>query len=144
MNHAVNSDQYGYEYAEVQRNKARAIIALAKMPVKDTKHMKPMDYSLKYVTNEKLREFRERECTATKENLNLRERCIYILRKGPQTTAEIARALRVSSRAVGIALRGVQNIKEEQIHERSQKKAGAYVDGIRWTLPTGAAKAGAA
>ena len=135
MNHSVNSDQFGYEYDDVQRNRARAIIALGKMPEKPIRKMVPMDYSLKYVTNEKLREFRERECTATKEKLNLRERCVYILRKGPQTTAEIARALRVSNRAVGIALRGVQNIKEEQIHERSQKKAGAYVDGIRWTLP---------
>ena len=136
MNHHVSTDIFGCEYAEVQRNRARAIIALAAMPPKDTKQMGPLNYSAKNLTEDTVREFRLRECETTQAKLQLRTLCIALLQElGPQTTAEMGRLLRVSSRAVALALDDVQHIKKETIHERSRKKAGAYVDGIRWALP---------
>jgi hypothetical protein len=136
MNHSTSTDLFGMEYANVQRNREAAIKALAEMPVKPIRIMVPMDYSAKNLTPESVKEFRQRECQATREKLALREKCIAILRElGPQTTAEMGRLLRVSSRAVALSLDDVQHIKKETIHERSRKKAGAYVDGIRWALP---------
>lgn len=146
MNHSVSTDVFGYAYADARRNRERAIVALAKMQLqmKPIRKMGPMNYSAKNITPETEQKFGERECKTTRDKLSLREKCLDILRKmGPQTTAEIGRELRRSTRSIALALREVVNINEEQIHERSRKKAGAYVDGIRWSLP-GMAKVGAA
>lgn len=143
MNHSVSTDVFGCEYLNVQRNRAAAIKALENMPVKPIRQMTPLDYSAKNLTPETVVKFCERECKVTRNKLSLRDKCVDILRKmGPQTTAEIGRELRRSTRSIALALREVVNINEEQIHERSRKKAGAYVDGIRWSLP-GMAKVGA-
>ena len=136
MNHHVSTDVFGCEYANVQRNREAAIKALAAMPSKPIRQMTPMDYSAKNLTPETVQKFKQKECQTTRNKLALREKCIAIMRElGPQTTAEMGRLLRVSSRAVALALDDVQHIKRETIHERSRKKAGAYVDGIRWALP---------
>jgi hypothetical protein len=134
----VSSDLFGYNYADAQRNRERAIAALAAMPPKPIRQMGPMDYSARNLTPETVQKFRQKECRVSRDKLALREKCLGILREmGPQTTAEMARDLKKSSRSVALALREVVNIKEEKV--RVRVKYGRVADGIRWSLPAAVA-----
>ena len=128
MNHSVNSDQFGYEYDDVQRNRARAIIALEKMPEKPIRQMVPSDFAPETPPHILISE-------SDKAKSLLVARCIKSLGDdGPQTTAQIGHSLRVSCQAIAGVLKDHGGIERDKVSERS-KKTGNTQTVTLWMLP---------
>lgn len=128
MTHAVNSDQFGYEYAEVQRSRARAFIALGKMQQKEIRKMVPSDFAPKNKPQIMMSE-------SDKAKSLLVARCIKSLgADGPQTTAQIGHSLRVSCQAIAGALKDHGGVERDKVSERS-KKTGYTQTVTLWMLP---------
>lgn len=131
MNHSTSTDLFGSEYAQIQRNRQVAIKALAAMPNKPIRKMGPADYAPKNI--KPLPSYEETKHDQSKADRKLlAARCVKLLHtNGAQTTAQLARELKVGSRLIACALAEVTGIlRETQV----AKYVGQGVHRSRETL----------
>ena len=129
MNHSVNSDQFSYEFDEVQRNRARAIKVLESLPRSTPiRRLTPADFATKPPPHIIMSE-------SDKAKSLLVARCIKSLgADGPQTTAQIGHSLRVSCQAIAGVLKDHIGVERDKVSERS-KKTGYTQTVTLWMLP---------